>query len=155
MFLPELRGRMNPAAITEFITSKFTGVKVVVASSANGAPEAAWGDIFFIYDPDDNLPPQRQFPFATIVVKDYPGFDEASNLNRPGIFRLNLGLNKDTFRAALRSTPENQGTVDESEVIHDFAAINKLMPHPVYRHAVMDLHSQSIANPRFTNRSRR
>ena len=123
---------MNPAAITEFITSKFTGVKVVEASSANGAPEAAWGDIFFIYDPDDNLPPQRQFPFATIVVKDYPGFDEASNLNRPGIFRLNLGLNKDTFRAALRSTPENQGTVDESEVIHDFAAIDRLMPHPVY-----------------------
>ena len=105
---------------------------MVVASSENGAPEAAWGDIFFIYDHDDNLPPHRQFPFVTIVVKDYPGFDEASNLNRPGVFRLNLGLNKDAYRAALGLTQEKQGTANESEVTHDFAAIDKLMPHPVY-----------------------
>jgi len=123
---------MNPTTITEFITSTFSGVKVVVASSENGAPEAAWGDIFFIYDPNDNLPPHRQFPFATIVVKDYSGFDEASKLNRPGIFRLNLGLSKVTYRAALGLTRDQHGTAEETEVTHDFAAIDKLMPHPIY-----------------------
>ena len=38
-------------------------------------------------------------PFATIVTKDYTGFDTASDLNRPGVFRLNVGVGRDTFRA--------------------------------------------------------
>ncbi|HEY0980586.1 DUF6194 family protein [Schlesneria sp. T3-172] len=123
---------MDPQAIRQFIELKCPGTRVLVASRESGAPEAAWGDSFFIYDPDGNLPSQRQFPYATIVVKDYPGFDEFSQLNRPGIFRLNLGLGKDDFRSALGLSTDKFREPTTPAATEDFAAVNRLMPHPVY-----------------------
>jgi Family of unknown function (DUF6194) len=88
-------------------------VEVVVAGPDNGAPEAAWGDVFF------SLPDQRQ-PFATIVKRDYPG-DESSRLDRDGVFRLNLGIGRQALRERF---------ADDTE--HDPAAFDRLFPHPVY-----------------------
>ncbi len=65
---------VDAKAITRDITTSFAGVDVVVASAENGAPRIAWGDTFFIYDPDRNLDDTRRFPFATIVTKDLRGF---------------------------------------------------------------------------------
>ena len=90
---------MNEAEITRYITETFSGVDVLVASRENGAPEVAWGDTFFSYDPGRDLPADRRFPFATIVTKDYGEFDSASDLNREGVFRLNVGVGKETFAA--------------------------------------------------------
>ena len=112
---------LDEAAITRYIATTFAGVDVVVASEENGAPEIAWGDSFFIYDPDRNLPETRRFPFATIVTKDYGDFDNASQLNRPGVFRLNIGVSKETF-----------ATLFGIEGEHDFTKLDRLMPHPVY-----------------------
>jgi hypothetical protein len=112
---------MDQAQITRYIETTFPGVDVTVASAENGAPEVAWGDTFFTYDPDRNLEGSRQFPFATIVTKDYGEFDHASNLNREGVFRLNIGVSRETFE---RLFP--------SPVDHDFTALDELMPHPVY-----------------------
>ncbi|HXN91225.1 MAG TPA: DUF6194 family protein [Candidatus Sulfotelmatobacter sp.] len=112
---------MVEAAITRYIETTFEGVDVVVASQKNGAPEIAWGDSFFIYDPDRNLPDKRRFPFAPIVTKDYGEFDNQSKLDRPGVFRLNIGVSKKTYASLFR---------DESQ--HDFEALDRLMPHPVY-----------------------
>src|SRR5688500_930219 len=69
------------------------GVAVVVASEDSGAPEAAWGDSFFYFDPDGTS--DRRMPFATIVVHDYEDWDEVSNLNRPGAFRVNLAVGRE------------------------------------------------------------
>ena len=66
------------------------GTAVMTATEASGAPEAAWGDSFAIYDPDGNLPPARQRPFATVVVRDVPGWDVESRLDRAGVFRVNI-----------------------------------------------------------------
>jgi hypothetical protein len=85
---------MDERAIIEYITETFAGVDVVT-----GTDGIALGDTFFFYDPERNLDPKRRFPFATIVTKDYGDFDRASNLNRPGVFRLNIGLSNDTYRA--------------------------------------------------------
>ena len=63
----------------------------------------------------------RRFPFATIVTKDYDDFDKASNLDRPGVFRLNIGVSKETFAKQF-------GTEGE----YDFAALDRILPHPVY-----------------------
>jgi hypothetical protein len=41
--------------ISHFVAS-LPGVVVVTASRANGAPEVAWGDSFFFYDPDGDIP---------------------------------------------------------------------------------------------------
>jgi hypothetical protein len=98
-------------------------VDALVALPANGAPEMAWGDSFFFYDPDRTLAANR-FPFATIVTKDYTGFDEASNLNRSGIFRLNLGVDKATFQSLFGT-----GKVAAD---YDYTALDKTMPHPIY-----------------------
>jgi hypothetical protein len=112
---------VDEASITQYISSTFTGVDVVVASKENGAPDVAWGDTFFIYDPDRNLPDPKRFPFATIVTQDYGEFDSASNLNRPGVFRLNIGVSKETFAKLFSAEGE-----------HDFTELDRLMPHPVY-----------------------
>ena len=112
---------MDEAAIREFVAANYPGVDVQVASADNGAPEMAWGDTFFIHDPDRNLEGSRRFPFATIVTKDYCDFDDMSNLNREGVFRLNIGVSKETYRSLFP---------DEGE--HDFTALDTLMPHPVY-----------------------
>ena len=94
---------------------------MVVASRENGAPEVAWGDSFFIYDPDRNLPDTRRFPFATIVTQDYGDFDNASKLDRPDVFRVNIGVSKETF-----------ATLFAAEGDHDFTQLDRLMPHPLY-----------------------
>lgn len=113
--------RLEEAAITRYIETTFEGVEVVVASQENRAPEIAWGDSFFIYDPNRDLVEARRFPFATIVTKDYGDFDNASKLDRPGVFRLNIGISKETF-----------ATLFGVETEHDFTALDRLMPHPVY-----------------------
>jgi len=121
---------MDEASITDYISQTFAGVDVVVASQESGAPEIAWGDSFFIYDPERSFDAQHRFPFATIVTKDYPD-DVGSNLARPGVFRLNIGVSKQTFDSLI-----TQGD-------YDFAQLDHLLPHPVYRRQ----HWVSILNP--------
>ena len=123
---------MDETSITQYITDTFVGVDVVVASQDAGSPEVAWGDTFFFYDPDRTLPPDRRFPFATIVTKDYGDFDSASNLNRPGVFRLNIGVSRETSRALFGAEPPRAAADDDGERGHDFTALDQLLPHPVY-----------------------
>jgi predicted DNA-binding protein (MmcQ/YjbR family) len=112
---------MEQAAITRFITTTFAGVDPFVGSEEAGSPDLAWGDTFFIYDPDRTLEGAKRFPFATIVTKDYGEFDNASNLDRPGVFRLNIGVSKETYASLVDPQAE-----------YDFTALDQLMPHPVY-----------------------
>ena len=113
---------MDPQSITEYIVATFAGVDAQVGSKEAGSPEIAWGDTFFIYDPERNLEGVQRFPFATIVTKDYGDFDDRSDLDRSGVFRLNIGLPADTFK---RLFPD-------ASADHDFTTLNVLMPHPVY-----------------------
>jgi hypothetical protein len=72
---------MEEATITHYITDTFAGVEVVVAMGAT----------FFSFDPE------QKFPFATLVTTDE--HDQFSDLNRPGVYRLNVGVSKQTFQA--------------------------------------------------------
>ena len=96
---------MNEAQIIEFITKNYKGVYI----TTNG------GDSFFLYDPEG------KFPLATLVTSD-DDYDQSANLNRPGVFRLNVGVSKEKFR-------EMFGT---EETAYDYPALDKIMPHPVY-----------------------
>ena len=115
---------MDQDAIIQHIVTTFTGVEVQRPTDGPGS-----GDTFFLYDPRHDLEPRRQFPFATIVTKDYEGFDERSHLNRPDVFRLNIGVSRDTFRALFGDPASDDGT---GSTEYDFAALDRLMPHPVY-----------------------
>ena len=119
---------MTEDEIIEF-AGELPGVDVLTASEANGAPELAWGDSFFYYDPDRDIPADKRFPFATIVTNDYPGFDEASNLGRDGVFRLNISVGRRGFEELLGYSPAGQA---EHEADFDYTAIDAVIPHPVY-----------------------
>ena len=76
----------------------------------------ALGAMFFSLD-------ERHWPnFATIVTTDEHDEGGPSNLTaRPGVFRLNIGVSRPTFERLVGS---------ESEPDH--AALDRILPHPVY-----------------------
>jgi hypothetical protein len=115
---------MEPEEIIQYVADTFEGVDVMRPTDGPGA-----GDTFFIYDPRGDLEPSRQFPFATIVTKDYGDFDNRSQLDRPGVYRVNVGVSQETFRTLMGHEPRDilQARPDE-----DFAALDRLLPHPAY-----------------------
>ncbi len=114
----------------EQITALMEGlgnVKAFVASQENGDPEISWGDLFFyIVDASGESP---KMPFATMVIKDYPGFDEASKLDRGGLFRLNIELGKAAFEERFGFSASEFAANSER---YDFSDVNVVFPHPVY-----------------------
>lgn len=99
---------MDEQHITDYITRTFAGVET----------STALGYTFFFYGSD------RMLPFTTIATADNEG-DRVSNLDRPGVFRLNIGVSKPTFQALLGT-----GKVDVSA--YDLTALDTIMPHPDY-----------------------
>lgn len=111
------------------LLSGLSGVRAMVASEAHGDPEMAWGDSFFYYDPDDMIERDSRLPFATIVINDYPGYDEASKLARPGVFRLNLAIGRTKFEELFGYPPAG---FDDRRGSIDFAVLDRFLPHPLY-----------------------
>lgn len=104
------------------------GLDGVLASRpgpGDGSPEISWGDTFFYYSPDGVVPANTQ-PFATLVTKDYPG-DEASRLDRPGAFRVNISAGKEAF---VRWTGHAPREPAGAEV--DASAADTVIAHPIY-----------------------
>ena len=115
---------MDQDAIIQYIEATFVGLDVLRPTDGPGA-----GDTFFYYDPQRDLDPARRLPFATIVVKDYGEYDNASRLDRPGVFRLNIGVGRDAFRRLLGYAP---GEDPPPGTNYDYAAFDQIMPHPLY-----------------------
>ena len=108
---------MDQQAIRQYMTEHFAGVDMLI-----GDEGIAQGDTFFFYDPDRALDPARRLPFATIVTKDYGDFDKLSKLDRPDVFRLNIGLTRDMYRSLF--APDSTD--------YDYSVLDTLLPHPVY-----------------------
>ena len=102
------------------------GARADTAGEGSGAPEVAWGDTFVHFDPDDRAE-DRRIPFATIVTKDYPGFDTASDLDRDGVFRVNIEVGRERFEELLGYPP-----AQVAEHHPDHRASDVLLPHPTY-----------------------
>jgi hypothetical protein len=107
----------NETEIIQYITDEFDNIHVV-----NGE-----GNSFFYYGPmvDDN-----KFPFATLVTKD--DYDQVSNLNRPDVFRLNIGVSKASYLSlfgAPAPRPNANGIIESG---YDYTALDQIMPHPIY-----------------------
>lgn len=111
---------VDPTEIVRYIAETFEGVNLAEAN----------GDAFFIYDPDRQLPPERQMPFATLVTSD--AYDQVSNLNRPGVYRLNIGVSRETYRKLFGPPPANPGAAGIVDTGHDFSLQDLMLPHPVY-----------------------
>jgi hypothetical protein len=105
-------------AVVRHITETFQGVDIVTAMGAT----------FFSLDPDKHWP-----NFATIVTTDEHDMGSPSNLSaRPDVYRLNIGVSRETFDRLVG------GATDP-----DFAALDRLLPHPVYAQQ----HWVGILNP--------
>ncbi|MFF3438480.1 DUF6194 family protein [Streptosporangium sp. NPDC002721] len=115
---------MSIDEITEFLAG-LDGVLLLRPVRGDGSPEISWGDSFFYYAPDGEVPKTTQ-PFATIVTKDYPD-DERSRLDRPDTFRLNLFAGKDAFVTWTGRQPR-----DEAVGEADPSAADSVIAHPVY-----------------------
>ena len=107
------------------------GVTVETASAGSGAPEVAWGDSFVYYDPPgaEPEPPDHRWPFATLVVHDYAGFDESSRLDRDGVFRVNVNVGKSRFEELVGYPPSQHA---ERRGAHDYTELDVLLPQPEY-----------------------
>jgi hypothetical protein len=105
---------MNEAAIIQYITETFDNVKITTHE----------GNSFFSYDP------KQKFPFATLMMNDVN--DQASNLNRPSVFRLNIGVSRETYQSLFGPQPTFAGDGGVINTGHDFTTLDQLMPHPIY-----------------------
>lgn len=110
---------MDGSSITQFISDTFAGIR----------PVAAWGETSFFYNPGQKLP--RGVYFATLKENDGDN-DRASNLRRPTVFRLNIGISKATYRSLFGPPPSRPAAGGVVDTGHDFTALDQLLPHPVY-----------------------
>jgi hypothetical protein len=94
----------DPATIVEYILDTYPDADLVEAMNA----------YFFSLDAEKHWP-----NFATLVTTNE--HDDASDLDRPGVFRLNLGVDRPTFEQIAAAEPDP-----------DFTALDRLLPHPVY-----------------------
>jgi hypothetical protein len=94
--------------ITRYITDTFEHVGTTVNL----------GYTFFFYR-DDHI-----HAFATIASTGNE-YEKISNLDRPGVYRLNIGLSRETFQEMF-----GKGRIDTS--VYDFTALDMIMPHPDY-----------------------
>src|SRR5215216_1281255 len=99
---------MDESSITHYITSTFTNVETTTN----------FGYTFFFYGDDHML------PFVTLAVADND-YDRVSNLDRPGVFRLNIGVSKQTFQSLF-------GTDKIDSSSYDSTVLDVIMPHPHY-----------------------
>ena len=110
---------MKPEDIITHIESAFEGVM----------PKSSWGETSMFYNPGSLLP--NGVYFCTIKEKDGDN-DKASNLDRDGIYRLSIGLSKETYENLLGPRPQRPDKACIVATGHDFTAVNELMPHPIY-----------------------
>jgi len=99
---------MNESAVADYILRTFPNVETTTAYGYN----------MFFYSSD------RKLSFATLISSDYD-YDHISNLSRPGVFRLNIGVSKQTFQSLF-------GTAEVNVNDYDFTALDVMMPHPEY-----------------------
>ncbi len=98
----------DPEAILQFIRDTYPATDIFEAG----------GTWFCSYDPDKHFP-----NYLTIVTNN--DFDDGSDLDREGVFRLNLGLTRATFERLV-------GVQLDPAAPPDFAALDTPLPHPTY-----------------------
>lgn len=105
--------------VLDYLVSNFPGLNVI----------DAWGEKSLFYNPDKLL--KRGIYFCTIKTKDGAN-DQASNLDRVDVFRVNFGLSKTTFLSIFTKLPKRPIKGGFIEGSYDFQALDILTPHPVY-----------------------
>ena len=88
-----------------------------------------WGEKAVFYNPGTIL--KKGVYVLTIKEKDGEN-DKASGLNRKDIFRINLGIRKDTFKKLFGELPERPAAGKAVNMNYNFKKTDEILPHPVY-----------------------
>lgn len=110
---------MEPKAVLDYYLSNLPGTVLV----------ESWGEKGVFYNPGGRL--KRGVYVLTVKEKDGAN-DRGSNLDRAGVYRVNLGLRKTTFFRLFGDLPSRPSAGRTVEMSCNFAALNVLLPHPVY-----------------------
>ena len=110
---------MEPNQIVEHCLSHLDGTVLV----------ESWGEKGIFYNPGRAL--KRGVYVLTVKEKDGQ-HDRASSLNRPGMYRVNVGIRKATFQKLFGTLPARPAAGGVVAMDCDFAAVDTLLPHPVY-----------------------
>ena len=109
----------TPKALMRALLERFPGTIAV----------DAWGETSLFYNPGRMLP--RGVYFATVKEKDGEN-DRASNIDREGVFRFNVGTSKPLFLERFGPPPPRPGKGQAIEGEWDFTELDTITPHPVY-----------------------
>jgi hypothetical protein len=93
-----------------------TEIETFIESLENVNRSENYGYIFYLIGDEEML------PFTTIANND-SDYDSVSNLNRQGVFRLNIGVSRATF---------DQLFPDWQSKDWDYTTLNTFIPHPDY-----------------------
>lgn len=110
---------MTADEIIDYCVQNLSGVAVV----------ESWGERGVFYNPENKL--KRGVYVLTVKEKDGEN-DRSSHLDRSGVYRVNLGVRRQTFLnlyGNIPARPKKGGVIDMK---CDFTANDKIMPHPVY-----------------------
>lgn len=110
---------MNPEEILQYCLAHLEGAVLV----------ESWGEKGIFYNPGNVL--RRGVYVLTVKEKDGEN-DNASALDRPGIYRVNFGLRRDTFARLFGALPKRPAKGEAVAMDFDFSALDMLLPHPVY-----------------------
>ncbi|MFN8388473.1 MAG: DUF6194 family protein [Anaerolineales bacterium] len=99
---------MSESSITKYITQTFPNVETTTN----------FGYTFFFYREE------RIHAFATIASTGN-AYEIVSRLDRPGVYRLNIGVSRETFKSLFGAEKVNVSD-------YDFTALDTILPHPDY-----------------------
>ena len=99
----------DPETITDHIRATYPETAILEAG----------GTWFFSLDGEKHFP-----NYATIVTNN--DYDDGSDLDRGGVYRLNLGLSRATFERLVGDA------VAPGAPPPDYTALDTLLPHPTY-----------------------
>lgn len=102
-------------------------LETFISNLENVQQEENFGYLFYFVGDDHRL------PFVTLANSDNE-YDKVSNLNREGVFRINIGVSKETFQQLIGES--NRETID-------YTQLNIFLPHPDYARQ----HFVCILNP--------
>lgn len=106
-------------AVIEDLSARFHGTRAI----------SSWGETAIFYNPGAALP--RGVYFATVKDRDGTN-DKASNLDRDGVFRVNVGLPKPQYQALFGKPPARPSKGEVIAGDWSFTALDTITPHPIY-----------------------
>jgi len=87
-----------------------------------------WGEVGLFYNPENKL--SKGIYLLTFKEKDGAN-DKSSNTDRNGVFRMNIGISKETFIELFGERPKRPKAGQIIDMPYDFSEFNKIMPHPI------------------------